>query len=230
MLHYGPLGTVRWIRRSLPYHLWLHFSRSGRKELKFDAIHGVGTEGIVEPAQFGLGELTCSLADAVQYAPSKPQRLIGLLRGLPIDYRQFTFVDIGAGKGRVLLLAARFSFKHIIGVEFAPGLAATARKNAEIFARTSGGNVQIEMICADASEYELPRDDLVIYMFNPFNGATFTRFLASLERSLGENPRAIYLLYWSPMSEPELARSASFQKVAGRRDQFALYRSRANTP
>src|SRR4051812_15330996 len=86
--HYGLLGSFRWFRRSLPYHLWLHLTRSGRKELMFDAVNGVETEGIVEPAQFAVDGHCGSLADAVHYAPSRPQRLKQVLRGLSIDYQQ----------------------------------------------------------------------------------------------------------------------------------------------
>ncbi|MBV8359053.1 MAG: class I SAM-dependent methyltransferase [Deltaproteobacteria bacterium] len=225
ILHYGPLDTLRWIWRSLPYHLWLHFSRSGREELTFDTSYGVETDGIVEPAHFGLYDHGYSVADAVHYAPTKPRRLVYLLNNLTIDYRQFTFVDIGAGKGRALLLAAKLPFRRVVGVEFSPGLATIAQKNAEIFARINPGSAPIEVICGDASEYELPNENLVIYLFNPFNGATFARFLTGLERSLRDNFRTVYVVYWSPMSEQQLTQCGFLEKFAGRRDQFAVYRT-----
>ena len=39
----GFLGTLRWLRRSLPYYLWLHFTPAGHRERDFDKIHGVET-------------------------------------------------------------------------------------------------------------------------------------------------------------------------------------------
>ncbi len=223
--YYGPFGTLRWLQRSLLYHVWLHLSPSGRRDLMFDEIHSVETEGIVEPRDLGLVNHPASLSDAVHYAPSRPQRLTYLLANLRIDYRQFTFVDIGAGKGRALLIAAQFPFKRIVGVEFSPGLVATARRNVEVYVRSLKTPADMEVICADASDYELPSDNIVVYLFNPFNGPTFSGFLARLERSLRENPRTIYLVYWSPMSEPVLARCGLFKKLGGRRDQFAIYRT-----
>jgi SAM-dependent methyltransferase len=225
VLHYGPRGTVRWILRSLPYHLWLHLSASGRRELNFDEINSVDTGGIIEPADLGIIGHAATVADVVHYAPSRPKRFLRLLEILPIDYSRFVFVDIGAGKGRALLLAAQFPFKRIIGVEFAPKLAAIARKNAEEFTPREKPKARIEVICANALEYELPPENLVIYLFNPFGGATFDRFVMKAERSLRENPRMLYFVYWSPMCEGKLAQCRSFEKIAGRRDVFAIYRA-----
>src|SRR3712207_1940229 len=41
------------------------------------------------------------------------------------------FVDLGSGKGRVVLAAARFPFKRVIGVEIAESLNEVARANVE---------------------------------------------------------------------------------------------------
>ena len=44
----------------------------------------------------------------------------------PEDY---SFIDIGAGMGRGLLIASRMAFREVIGVELHPELAAMAEKN-----------------------------------------------------------------------------------------------------
>jgi hypothetical protein len=43
--------------------------------------------------------------------------------------QDFTFIDLGSGKGRVLLMAAAYGFKRIIGVEFMPELHRVAEEN-----------------------------------------------------------------------------------------------------
>ncbi|MBK8386616.1 MAG: class I SAM-dependent methyltransferase [Candidatus Accumulibacter sp.] len=57
---------------------------------------------------------------AVRYEPSPSGMVRSILSTLGLDWRRYTFVDFGAGKGRVLLLAAELPFKNIIGVEFSP--------------------------------------------------------------------------------------------------------------
>jgi 2-polyprenyl-3-methyl-5-hydroxy-6-metoxy-1,4-benzoquinol methylase len=48
-----------------------------------------------------------------------------------------TFIDIGCGKGRVLLMAAEHGFRKIIGIDFAADLCLTARGNVEQYRRCS---------------------------------------------------------------------------------------------
>ena len=44
--------------------------------------------------------------------------LVEILADLGIYYPDCVFLDLGAGKGRALLLASQFPFKRIVGVEF----------------------------------------------------------------------------------------------------------------
>jgi hypothetical protein len=41
---------------------------------------------------------------------------------LPKDLSDFTFVDIGSGKGSILFYACRYDFRRVLGVEFAENL------------------------------------------------------------------------------------------------------------
>ena len=49
-----------------------------------------------------------------------------------IEHDRFTFVDFGAGKGRVLMMACEYPFKQVIGVELSRKLHATASRNYNI--------------------------------------------------------------------------------------------------
>jgi len=69
---------------------------------------------------------------AVSYQPTKARPFQDLLRRLDLPAGG-TFVDVGSGKGRVLLLAARHPFKRVVGIEFSPSLCEQARRNIEIF-------------------------------------------------------------------------------------------------
>ncbi len=40
-----------------------------------------------------------------------------MMAALPIEFNQFTFIDLGSGKGRTLLMASDFPFRKILGVE-----------------------------------------------------------------------------------------------------------------
>jgi len=59
------------------------------------------------------------------------QGILRAIESLDIDLTDYLFVDIGAGKGKLLLLASHLSFSEIIGVEYAPSLHAVAMKNIQ---------------------------------------------------------------------------------------------------
>ena len=53
-----------------------------------------------------------------EYQGSNAPALEQALRELAVPYRRFTFLDFGAGKGRAVLVAARFPFQSVVGVEY----------------------------------------------------------------------------------------------------------------
>lgn len=214
---HGLLGSVRWLVLSVPYHLWLHLSPDGRRELAFDALNDVDTEGIVHASQLDIPVPLDQRREIIQYAPTRPRRFFQLLNAVPVDFSKFVFVDVGCGKGRALLLAERFPFKRIIGVEFSPALVEIARANVSRHCGRCG------VICADACSYELPREPLLLYLSNPFTGSLFARFLSNVEASIRAHPRPVYVLYSTPVCEGQLAASSLFVRLASRQKLFALY-------
>ena len=119
------------------------------------------------------------------------------------------FVDLGAGKGRVVYQAARYPFARVIGVEIVPDLAEVARRNIEHNrGRLSCPNVEI--VTADAAEYRLPDEVTVAYLYHPFAGATFRAVVDRLVDSLERQPRHMRLIYACPAMERELLSWAPF--------------------
>jgi len=63
------------------------------------------------------------------YQPTEPVLFEEMLASIKIDFRNFTFIDLGSGKGRVLLLASDYPFRQIVGVELLPALNRIAQEN-----------------------------------------------------------------------------------------------------
>jgi predicted RNA methylase len=74
---------------------------------------------------------------------------------------------MGAGKGRVILLASELPFRRVLGVEFAPALVDIAQQNIAHYSRRVCTNTAVA--CQDATELELPDENLVVYFYNPFS-------------------------------------------------------------
>jgi SAM-dependent methyltransferase len=85
------------------------------------------------------------------------------------------FCDIGSGKGKACLYAARkLKNTRVIGVEFSSELIRFAEKNA----RNLRCN-QATFIHADAADFLLPDLRNLVFMFNPFGEEVFKRFIAN---------------------------------------------------
>jgi SAM-dependent methyltransferase len=85
------------------------------------------------------------------------------------------FIDIGSGKGKVCIYAAKyFKFMKIVGIEFSWPLVEIANRN---LANTNYKN--IEFINADATEWRIPNGNTMVFLFNPFNEITLKSFISS---------------------------------------------------
>jgi SAM-dependent methyltransferase len=156
------------------------------------------------------------------YQPIESPLFQEMLRTLGIEYRQFTFIDIGSGKGRPLLMASEYPFRRIIGVEFLPELNAIATKNIRKFPDERKRCRQIEARLADATTFEFPPEPLVVFMFHPLPESGFRRVIANLVESLRTNSRPVWLIYANPLYEHVVLKSGGFRKTAGT-EQYTIF-------
>jgi SAM-dependent methyltransferase len=148
-----------------------------------------------------------------------------MLGGLKIKFSDFTFIDLGSGKGRTLLMASDYPFRRIVGVELLPQLNNVARENLRKYRSEKQKCFALGSICGDAQEFEFPAEATVLYLFNPLPEAGLERVIAKLERSLAEHPRKLIVLYHNPLHDEILASSASLARAAGTH-QYVVYESR----
>ena len=156
------------------------------------------------------------------YQPTAPEEFREIMRQLPeVDFAQFTFVDLGSGKGRVLLMAAEYLFRRIIGVEIQAELHVIAEGNLQKL-RERAPELDAEAICLDAREFEFPLEPLVVYLFNPFPDYVLATVAENLRQSAIRCPRPIYLIYNAPFEEHVL-RQAGFLHRLVQTHQYAIY-------
>jgi len=156
------------------------------------------------------------------YQPIEAPLFQEMLNALGVDYAQFTFIDIGSGKGRPLLMASEYPFRRVIGVEFLPELNAIAEENIRKFPDERKKCKQIEARLADATEFEFPSEPLAVFMFHPLPESGFRKVIANLELSLRDNPRPVWLVYANPLFEDIVFKSGSFRRAAGT-DQYTIF-------
>ena len=157
------------------------------------------------------------------YQPTDPALFTEMMASLKIDFQEFTFIDMGSGKGRVLLMAADYPFRRVLGVELLPALDGVARENLSAYKSGSQKCFAIEAVCGDAREFVFPAAPIVLYLFNPLPEIALIEVMANLGRSLSEHPRAVYVLYHNPVLEHVLANHPAFRKLGGTH-QYSIFR------
>jgi len=177
------------------------------KRLLDEVLPSDGTSGIV--SLFRLRVLGPNKLHGVRYQPVDPPTFRQCLVPLHEDWSQFTFVDLGCGKGRALLLARELGFGRIIGVEFAPALAKMARRNAPF----------AEVVVGDAAEYLFPTCPLVVFLYNPFDEVVLQRVVVHLPEC--------YVAYLNPRHD-EVFETAQFRLVH-RSEQFSVWKVKLTT-
>ncbi len=152
------------------------------------------------------------------YQPTEPALFREMLASLiqastNIDFREFTFIDIGSGKGRALLMAANYPFQRVLGIELMPDLHRVAKENIGKYKSDSQQCFAIESVCADASDFVFPPEPTVLYLFNPLPQSALAAMISNLEHSLLERPRPVFALYHNPLLEDVLTRNAVFTRI-----------------
>jgi hypothetical protein len=177
-------------------------------EQKFDRSLGIDTRRFQGAAELGSpGERAGA---AIDYDPSPPAVLRRLLDAVGDRAEGFTFVDFGAGKGRVMLLAARYPFARVAGVEWSEPLYRLACSNIGAVAARNPNLAPMEIAFGNATEYVIPETPCVLYFFNPFDLTTIQRIAERIRESLARAPRKIIIISYSP---PEV--SQIFEMVLG---------------
>jgi SAM-dependent methyltransferase len=159
----------------------------------WDLIHGVDTCGDVPLAT--LDFQSKNKTAGLEYQSHHPRIIRAGLAALAVRPEEFTFIDFGCGKGRVLLVASEFAFRRIIGLEFAPPLAETARRNLKSYRSRRQKCSQIEVITVDATEYELAAEPQVLYFYSPFARSVMDQIVQNIEKSLQRQPRELRVLF-----------------------------------
>jgi SAM-dependent methyltransferase len=208
---YGFVGSARWMARAASYRSWMWLTPQGRREAHFDKINGTDTEGYISQRELALPP------GSIEYAPIRPRTFFSILNKLDIDRGAFTFIDVGCGKGRALLLAHSMGFKSIVGVEYSARLAAIAVKNSERI----GAQIQT----MDAAQFSFPVEDSIVFLFNPFWSPTIDIFANNLASSLSEHPRKLYVVYVNPFCERAFQRQSCLAPVSRIANYYAIYRS-----
>lgn len=164
---------------------------SAAEDVLFEYRYGLETAKVVE-----VNRLDISAEDkqhSVRYKPTRVRYFHKLMQALSLP-KSLVFVDVGCGKGRVLLLAAQYGFRRIVGLELSPRLCEIARDNIGVFRRRHLEINETTVVCTNVLQYQLTDDEGIFFLFWPFDRSVTMSFLEMVRQSIDRKPRNVWLI------------------------------------
>lgn len=210
---HGPLGMLRRFNLALyrkaaakekPRKIYAKMDRflcNAQKYLdsKIDKELGIETSGMIPLSNLSIKGNTKD--QGIWYEPMPVKIFRQIISQVHVDVSDYTFVDFGSGKGRVLILAAEFGFYETIGVEFAKEIYEISCKNISKYLNRINNKRRITALHLDAIDFKLPDSKLILFFYSPFRGKVLERVIDNIRQSYQENPRHIITIFYGRNSD-----------------------------
>jgi SAM-dependent methyltransferase len=197
---------LRWslVRRGLLQRARRQPNQTSEAKLQvhpFDARYGVDTGGLI-----GGGELRSGHRNDVfntAYYGMAPSRFQWVMEYWIADrshaaLEDYSFVDLGCGKGRAVMMASAFGFREVVGVELHAALAEIAEANVGGWTAAGRAVCPVRIVCGDATEFVFPDGPCLLYLFNPFAAPVMERLVERIEADFRGRPGMLDLIYFNP--------------------------------
>ncbi|WP_220498474.1 class I SAM-dependent methyltransferase [Rhodopirellula sp. JC639] len=157
----------------------------------FDRRHQLDTRSEVAINDLDISDEDKQHAD--KYKPTRARYFRKIMAKLDLP-REGVFVDVGCGKGRILLLAAEHGFDQVVGLEISPSLCEIAERNVAIFRENTPTASSIEVVCTNILDYQMDGSETVFFLYSPFDQPVTKTFLKMIRQSLNDHPRDLWLI------------------------------------
>ncbi len=195
----------------------------------YDFRHSVDTAWEIPVSFLGLPE--DAARDSSNYGVSREAPFHRAIASLPIQYADFTFIDVGAGMGKSVFMATDYPFRRVIGVELSRAMMEVAERNLQRYHSRARKCWNVELVLADAATYVFPAERSVYYFHDPFGAPATRRVAGSILKSMEECPRDNYIVaahYESATVDRTWDEFPWLTLVADRAD-CQIYRTRSNS-
>jgi len=148
------------------------------------------------------------------YEPTPWSALPKIFKHVHLDFSRFTFIDMGSGKGRVVLTASKLPFQSVIGVEFLPELCRIAENNLKTCRFLRRRTHDIKIIECDAIDFVPPNTPCMFFFLNPFGERLMQLVVNNIVGSYLKSPRDLYMICiggGKPTDFAEIARNPALK-------------------
>lgn len=189
-------------------------------EKRFDRYYGTDTNQKLPIKEYNIS--SPNLEHACWYEAITKKFFTKMIRQMSIDFKKFVFIDLGSGKGKSLMFAADYPFRKIVGVEFSSELHQTARNNINLFAAKEDIHNKFQLFCMDAELYDFPPENIVLFLYNPFQGKVMKSVVKKIEQFLSSGQYKVFILYRNPKCT-EMFENNDFLKIVKETPDYKIY-------
>ncbi|UYY58210.1 hypothetical protein [Sphingomonas sp. S2-65] len=148
-----------------------------------------------------LGYTGDLLEHSKRYDPSSEEMLRTPVKALGLDPGEHDFIDYGAGKGRVLMMAMEMGFRSVTGIELSQRLCDVAEANLARFSAQNPGLKPARIIAANAATHQPAGTSIVAYFYNPFDASVMEQVRTCLEQAVDTGNARVTVIYVNPEHE-----------------------------
>ena len=175
-----------------------------------DIKRGVQTQNIFELEELGLDPRVGSRCETISY------KKLRMSLKFAKEQNFETFLDIGCGLGRSLLVAYEVGFKKIYGVDISSELISACKRK---LVKT---NNSASLFCCDVDKFDIPKGKLVNYLINPFG----EKRMDSLVKKLSKRKSECLVIYHNPKHTSVFNEKYKIREVVWK--HFGLYNEQVN--
>ena len=208
------------IREAIRFKLYL--PARYLSSLLVDWYYGIDTEKTIKQKALGFSE---DIGEKYESTPTSEFKKI--IQALTIS-RNDVLLDMGSGKGKVLILAGKYGFKKVIGVDISEKINRIAQENIKKM-KPKLVCKEYQVLTSNASTFEIPIDVTHIYFFNPFPYKVMEAVMIQIKKSTAMFYRPITLVYYNPKHAEKLECDWTLKKIKELLfKHYGLYKSRCN--
>ncbi len=138
-------------------------------------------------------------------------------------------IDVGCGKGRMLHFFSQFMFGSIDGIEYSRDIAEIAGRNMDRLYGNSAARKRINIMQADAADFEGYDRYNYIYLFNSLQSDLLKVFLNLIKESIRSHPRELQIIYSHAHYGKDVMLDAGFRIVRDfKKEDIIIYEYRAS--
>ena len=182
----------------------------------FDERYGVETSGLIPGEELRSGHKH-DVFNTAYYAmaPSRFQRVMEswLADESHPAIENYSFVDLGCGKGRAVLMASEFRFREVVGVELHASLANIAEANVAAWNSAKRAICPVQIVCQDATEFMFPQGPCLLYLFHPFRSPVLERLIERIETDFASRHGMLDLIYFNPEGGELIEAHGGFERL-----------------